>query len=340
MIVLGIESSCDETAVAVFTTESNSFYERLARQHETHKPYGGVVPELAGRRHIESLSPLIHAVCKDADCSIHKIDLVAATNGPGLAGGLLVGLTYAKALAYSIDSPFVAVNHIDAHMYAACAENVVPFPFLSLVVSGGHTLLAVVENETTYSVIGRTKDDAAGEAFDKGAKILGLGYPGGKALQDAAEKGDPKTYNFPRAMLHDPSFDMSFSGVKTALLYFTRDNPNAPLANLAASYQEAIVDVLVTKTIRAAHYFGISTIVLGGGVSANTRLRSRMNEEGIADNIRIVLPDFCFCTDNARMIAFRGKMTYTANGASPLDTDIFPRYSAPQKITRSNRIVI
>lgn len=333
MNVLGIESSCDETAAALFKTESLVFYEKLAQQVETHQPYGGVVPELASRRHIETLSPLVEQVCAEAKCSLNQIDLVAGTNGPGLAGGLLVGLTYAKALAYGLKIPYVAVNHIEAHMYAACAHNNVEFPFISLVVSGGHTLIAVVENETTYSVVGRTRDDAAGEAFDKGAKILGLGYPGGKALQDAAEDGNPEAYDFPRAMLHDASYDMSFSGVKTALLYFTRDTPNAPLSDVAASYQEAIVDVLVDKTMRTAHAYKINTIVLGGGVSANTRLRTRMAEEGTAHDIRIILPDFCFCTDNARMIAFRGWMTYSHAGASPLDTDIFPRFTVPEKIT-------
>lgn len=329
MRVLGIESSCDETAVALYDDAAATFHERIARQEDIHRPYGGVVPELASRCHIESIAPLVEKTCADAHCATPDIDLIAATAGPGLAGGLLVGLCYAKALAYASDTPFVAVNHIEAHMYAAGANESLEYPFISLVVSGGHTLLAHVTDDTAYTLIGRTRDDAAGEAFDKGAKILGLAQPNGKVLQDVAENGDPLAYDFPRPMRHDPSYDMSFSGIKTALLYFLRDNPNAPQPDVAASYQAAIVDILVEKTLRAAEENAIGTIVLGGGVSANASLRTHLTEEGNARNIRVVLPPFCLCTDNARMIAYRGAMLYRARGADTLDADIFTRFVAP-----------
>jgi N6-L-threonylcarbamoyladenine synthase len=278
------------------------------------------------------VAALVSDVCTDAEVDLRDIDVIAATAGPGLAGALIVGLSYGKALAYALGKPFAAVNHIEAHMYAACAEADIPYPFLSLVVSGGHTLLADITGDTEYSVIGRTRDDAAGEAFDKGAKILGLGFPGGLAVQQQAQTGNPAAYRFPRAMLSDGSHDFSFSGVKTALLYFCNENPEAPLADVAASYQEAIVDVLVKKTIKAALERNRQTIVIGGGVSANARLRAHMTESAEKNGIRVVLPSFPLCTDNARMIAYRGYTVYQQRGSDTLETDIFTSFNPVKEL--------
>jgi N6-L-threonylcarbamoyladenine synthase len=329
MWILGLESSCDETAAALYQPATGRFVERIARQLTVHAPYGGVVPELASRCHLETIAPLTHAVCGEAGIALRDIALVGATAGPGLAGALIVGLSYGKALAAGLGVPFVAVNHIEAHMYAAGAEADVRPPFLALVISGGHTLLVDIHDTIQYTVVGRTRDDAAGEAFDKGAKILGLGYPGGQALQELARAGNAAAIAFPRAMLHDESWDFSFSGLKTALVYFRRDHPDATPADIAASYQEAIVDVLVRKTLRAAAQFRRATVVLGGGVTANARLRERFLSDAAAHGVRAVLPSFALCTDNARMIAYRAGQVYTARGASPLDADIFPAFVSP-----------
>ena len=322
MWCLGLESSCDETAAALYHVPTRSFHENVARQFATHAPYGGVVPELASRRHLETISKLVHAVCADAGIGLADIGLVAATAGPGLAGALIVGLCYGKALAGALGRPFVAVDHIEAHMFAAGAEADLPFPFLTLVVSGGHTLLADVRGDNQYTVLGRTRDDAAGEAFDKGAKALGLGFPGGQALEQAARGGRPDAYAFPRGMMASPSPEFSFSGVKTALLNFMLRSPDAPLNDVAASYQEAIVDVLVRKTIAAADLLGRRTVALGGGVVANSRLRTRMQAATGERGIALLLPSLALCTDNARMIAYRGHQQFAARGESPLDTDI------------------
>lgn len=324
--VLGIESSCDETAAALWHTRERRFHEVVARQLATHAPYGGVVPELASRRHLETIAPLVHAVCREAGITLSAIDAVAATAGPGLAGALIVGLCYAKALAAALQKPFVAVNHIEAHMVAACAEHEVPMPFLALVVSGGHTLLADVEDVCRYRIIGRTRDDAAGEAFDKGAKLLGLGYPGGAALAKLAEKGNPHAIAFPRALARRGNYDFSFSGLKTALLYYLQDHPNASREDVAASFQEAIVDALARKTIAAARALQRRHIVLGGGVSANTALRQRLLADAQRYGLEVVLPSFPLCTDNARMIAYRGATLLAARGPDALTTDIFPTF--------------
>lgn len=323
---LGIESSCDETAAALWHAPARRFTEVVARQLATHAPYGGVVPELASRCHLETVSPLVHAVCREAGLALREIDAVAAAAGPGLAGALIVGLSYAKALAAALRKPFIAVNHIEAHMFAACAEADVPFPFLALVVSGGHTLLADVHGVCSYRIIGRTRDDAAGEAFDKGAKLLGLGYPGGVALSRLAQQGNPRAIAFPRALGRRDVYDFSFSGLKTALLYFLQDHPDAPRDDVAASYQEAIVDALARKTIAAAQQLGHTHIVLGGGVSANTALRERLLHDARRLGLTVVLPSMPLCTDNARMIAYRGATLLAARGPDRLDADVFPSF--------------
>jgi N6-L-threonylcarbamoyladenine synthase len=327
--VLGIESSCDETAAAIYCPLKSTFFEKIARQFKTHSPYGGVVPELASRCHLETVSELVFAVCSDAGIKLNDIDIVSTTSGPGLAGALIVGLSYGKALAFSLNKPFVAVNHIEAHIYAACAETDVHYPFLALVVSGGHTIIADIHDKQNYTILGRTKDDAAGEAFDKGAKILELGYPGGQLIDKISKNGNPKAYDFPRAMMQKDSLDFSFSGLKTALLYFHQKNPDAPVEDVAASYQEAIVDALVKKTLRAAKMNRRKTIVIGGGVSANNRLREKFIEK--SKDIKVIFPSFPLCTDNARMIAYRGYILYKVRGADTLDTDIFPSFNYNKK---------
>ena len=324
---LGIESSCDETAAAVYGGNPPAFFEKVARQFDTHSPYGGVVPELASRCHLEAVSLLVNEVCREADVNLNDISLVAATAGPGLAGALIVGLTYGKSLAFALNKPFVAVNHVEAHMYAAGAESEIDFPFIALVVSGGHTLLVDVKDELSYSILGRTRDDAAGEAFDKGAKILGLPYPGGVSIEKTGKDGNSSAYDFPRALKERKSLDFSFSGLKTSLLYFNKKNPDAAIADVCASYQQAIVDVLVRKSIAAAQKLNRKTIVLGGGVVANKKLREDIDSAAKKKGVRVVLPSFNLCADNARMIAYRGKVLYEKRGEDDLKTDIFPMFT-------------
>ena len=330
MLILGIESSCDDTAVALYRPGSTKpFSEVVSRQYDVHGPYGGVVPELASRSHLEAIPDITKKLLDSEGLTLADVDLIAATAGPGLTGALIVGLTFAKGLAVSAQKPFVAVNHIEAHMFAATAENAVTYPFLALVISGGHTLLVLVSGETKYEVIGRTRDDAAGEALDKGAKILGFPMPGGLNLALAAEKGKRGTTDgrrFPRAKFKN-SFDFSFSGVKTSLLYHTEGNPpqnEDAKNNIAADYIEAIMDVLVKRTIEAAQTFGVGTIVVGGGVSANRRLRELFQNR--RKKLNVVFPSLPLCTDNARMIAARGFQLYKAQGASSLDSDVFSTF--------------
>ncbi|MBR5624839.1 tRNA (adenosine(37)-N6)-threonylcarbamoyltransferase complex transferase subunit TsaD [bacterium] len=334
MIVLGIETSCDDTAAALYRPgRQEPFSEIVSRQYQIHDPYGGVVPELASRSHLEALPHITEELLKKENLKLSDVDLIAATAGPGLAGALIVGLSFAKSLALAAKKPFVAVNHIEAHMFAATAAEKVEYPFLALVISGGHTLLAHVKSPEDYAIIGRTRDDAAGEALDKGAKILGFPMPGGVNLAKAAERGQRGTADgrrFPRSYLK-PSYDFSFSGVKTALLYHVeRTKPGSPEAidNIAADYVEAIMDVLVKKTLLAARELGLETIVVGGGVSANSRLRELFNLRGRArgKQMRVVFPPFPLCTDNARMIAARGLQTYQDKGPSKLDADVFSTF--------------
>ena len=333
MIVLGIESSCDDTAVALYRPGSEEqFSEVVSRQYQIHDPYGGVVPELASRSHLEAVPNITRELLKKSNVKLSDVDLIAATNGPGLTGALIVGLTFAKGLALSAGKPFVPVNHIEAHMFAATAENDVEYPFLALVISGGHTLLALVRSTDDYEIIGRTRDDAAGEALDKGAKILGLPMPGGLNLALRAEKGQrgtPDGTRVPRAYLK-PSFDFSFSGVKTALLYHVQKNPpksEEALCNVAADYVEAIMDVLVKKAVRAAREFKVKTILVGGGVSSNSRLRELFkNRSRGKDALKVIFPSLPLCTDNARMIAARGFQVFKKKGPGDLGADVFSTF--------------
>jgi N6-L-threonylcarbamoyladenine synthase len=326
--VLGIETSCDETAVAV-VEDRTVLANLIASQTDLHARFGGVVPELASRAHVEALNPLLEQALEEAGCRFSDLEGVAVTVGPGLVGALLVGISAAKAVAYATRAPFIGVNHLEGHIYANFLVHGPPEPpYVCLVVSGGHTMLVHMPQEHRYEVLGQTVDDAAGEAFDKIARVLGLGFPGGPALDRLARTGDPNAIAFPRAMADSGDYDFSLSGLKTAVLRYVRAETEAGRtvdpADLAASFQEAIVDVQVAKTIRAAREKGVRTILLGGGVVANTRLRERIEAEGAAAGLRVLFPPIELCTDNAAMIACagasrlaRGERTSFDVGAEP-----------------------
>ena len=308
MLVLGIETSCDETAVGLvedqFTLRSNV----IASQVDLHAPYGGVVPEVAARAHLRQLLPTIDRALVEGGVGLSDVDAIAVTNGPGLVGALLVGVAAAKGLALAHDLPLLGVNHLRAHVEGAQLEyGQLEGPLLALVVSGGHTSIVVMAEDGRFRQLGATIDDAAGEAFDKIARFLGLGYPGGPEIDRLAREGDATAIDFPRALLHDDSYDFSLSGLKTAVIRYLRRLEAAgqepDVADVAASFQEAIVDVQVSKTIEAATQRGVDTVQLGGGVVANTRLRDRMSEEGASAGLRVLYPSLELCTDNAAMIA-------------------------------------
>jgi tRNA N6-adenosine threonylcarbamoyltransferase len=327
-IVLGIESSCDETAVALVRAPGTVLAQSLASQAEVHEPFGGVVPEIASRRHIEVLDPLVTGTLAKAGLALSDVDAVAVTAGPGLIGAVLVGVSYAKALAWALEVPFVGVHHLEAHVAAAFlaedgAETDLTEPFVALVVSGGHTSLYRVDDGHRFTTLGATVDDAAGEALDKGAKMLGLPYPGGPALERLAAGGDPARVAFPRAFMgrSDAGLDFSFSGVKTALRTHLAGPSPAPAADLAASYQEAVMDVLSAKAVRAAVREGVRHLALVGGVAANGRLRALLAERARAAGLAVRVPPPALCTDNAVMVAAAGARMLAAGGASDLSLD-------------------
>jgi N6-L-threonylcarbamoyladenine synthase len=306
-LVLGIETSCDDTAAAVLRgTEILSSV--VSSQDEVHSPYGGVVPELASRHHIRNILPIIDQALTTAGVQLSQLAGIAVTCGPGLVGSLLVGVSVAKALALAKDLPLIGVNHLEGHLLAVRLEQNVPFPFLCLLVSGGHTSLYLARDWGDYQLLGGTRDDAAGEAFDKAAKMLGLGYPGGRVIDRLAQSGDPVALRFPRAHLKTGKYDFSFSGLKTALrqLFHVQGRTAYRDADIAASYQEAIVDMLVAPTLQAARELGLERVVVSGGVSANSRLRQRMTDEGEQHGLQVFVPSLKLCTDNAAMIAFAG----------------------------------
>jgi N6-L-threonylcarbamoyladenine synthase len=317
MRVLAIESSCDDTAAAVLDA-SGVRSSIVASQDLVHSPYGGVVPELASRRHVLDIVPVIERALAQAGVTLDDIEGVAATHGPGLVGSLLVGLQAAKGIAFARGLPFVGVNHLEGHLLAILLERPVAFPYLGLLVSGGHTSLYLVEGVGEYRLLGRTRDDAAGEAFDKGAKMLGLGYPGGREIDRLAADGDCAAIRFPRATLKRGGYDLSFSGVKTALRQYLLDGTVAPLPDVCASFQEAIVDMLVAPTVRAADALGLGTIVVSGGVSANRRLRARMQEDGARVGLAVEFPCLAYCTDNAAMIGYAGRARLLRGERHPL----------------------
>lgn len=322
--VLAIETSCDETSVAVVRGSADGFgdLEVLANvvssQVAVHAPFGGVVPEVASRAHLEMLEVVVNEALTIAGDGI-TIDAVAATCGPGLIGALLVGVSAAKALALAWDVPYVEVNHLEGHLFAVFLEQPdIELPMVVLLVSGGHTMLVSVRAPGRYRILGSTVDDAAGEAFDKVARYLGLGYPGGPVIDRLSGEGDRDAIRFPRGMIDD-GLDFSFSGMKTAVINYVRRHPDADNADLAAGFQEAVVDVLVTKALRAARRTGAQAIALGGGVAANSRLRERFAEAAAAAGLGALVPDRAFCTDNAAMIAAAAHWRLSHHGPTPLD---------------------
>lgn len=322
--VLGIETSCDETAAAVVVDGHHVLSSVVSSQIDLHARFGGVVPEIASRAHVESLTPVVARSLIEAGIRDDHVDAVAATVGPGLIGALLVGVSAAKTLALVWDVPFVAVNHLEAHLYAALLEDPnLELPVVVLLVSGGHTLLVLMEGHGRYRILGSTIDDAAGEAFDKVARWLGLGYPGGPAIDAISMEGDPSAIRFPRAMLDD-GYDFSFSGLKTAVVNHVRRNPEVHTEDVAASFQEAVVDVLVTKARRAAREHGAKGLCLAGGVAANSVLRERLLDACVADGLHAFLPSRSMCTDNAAMVAAAGWYRLRSDGPSPLDTGADP----------------
>jgi len=322
--VLGIETSCDETAAAVLRGPRDVLSSVVSSQVDLHARYGGVVPEIAGRAHVELAVPVVAEAIVAAGLRDGESDAVAATVGPGLIGSLLVGVGTAKALALTWGVPFVGVNHLEAHLYAASLESPeVEPPMVTLLVSGGHTMLVSMEAHGRYQVMGSTVDDAAGEAFDKVARYLGLGYPGGPLIDRLATEGDRDAIAFPRAMRHD-GLDFSFSGLKTSVVNYVRKHPDVSLPDVAASFQEAVVDILVAKTRAAADQAGVDTLCLGGGVAANSRLREAFLAACEADGRRGYVPSMAMCTDNAAMVAAAGWWRLHLDGPSPLDIGANP----------------
>ena len=323
-VVLGIETSCDETAVSVVMGGSDVLSSVVSSQLDEHARFGGVVPEIASRAHLEALPQVTAEALARAGIDYPRVDAIAATIGPGLVGALLVGVSAAKAMALTLGVPFVGVNHLEAHLYAALLDDPnVEFPMLFVLVSGGHTLLVEMRDIHSYRVIGQTIDDAVGEAFDKVARFLGLPYPGGPAVDRAAQRGNEESVKFPRAMMNE-GLDLSFSGVKTSVINHVRAHPDVATEDVAASFQRAVVDVLVHKARRAAREIEARTIALGGGVAANSLLRAEMTSAASADGLSIVLPSREMCTDNAAMIASagwyrlaRGETTGLDAGANP-----------------------
>ncbi|MBM3674672.1 MAG: tRNA (adenosine(37)-N6)-threonylcarbamoyltransferase complex transferase subunit TsaD [Actinobacteria bacterium] len=328
-LILGIETSCDETAAAVVEDGRSIRSSVVSSQVDLHERFGGVVPEIASRAHAELVNPVIADALVEAGVDFRDLDAVAACHGPGLAGALLVGVSAAKALGLVLAVPYVGVNHLEAHLHAAWLQDPeVELPLAVLLASGGHTMVVVVEADARYRLLGETVDDAAGEAFDKVARFCGLGYPGGPVIDRLATQGDPRAIAFPRPMLTD-GFDFSFSGLKTAVLNHVRRHPETDVRDLAASFQEAVVDVLVHKLLGAADGAGAPTLVIGGGVAANTSLRARALEAGTETGRRVLLPGLELCTDNAAMIAATAWWRLRSDGPTPLSAGADPSLRLP-----------
>ncbi len=330
-LVLGIETSCDETAAALVMGGNDVISSVVSSQIEIHADFGGVVPEIASRAHLEALNPVVARAIVEAGVDGSRIDAVACTVGPGLIGALLVGVSAAKALSLAWDVPFIGVNHLEAHLYSAFLEDPsLEFPLVVLLVSGGHTMLIEMRGHGEYRLLGQTIDDAAGEAFDKVARFLDLGYPGGPAIDATAMNGDPDLIRFPRGLSADrDNLDFSFSGLKTAVMNYVRNHPDVGSADVAASFQTAVVDVLVKKSRRAAEMVGAKGIVLGGGVAANSLLREELLGTCATIGVRGFLPSRAMCTDNAAMIAATGWYRLASDGATALDVGAFPNLKLP-----------
>jgi N6-L-threonylcarbamoyladenine synthase len=310
VLILGVETSCDDTAAAVLRDGRTILANVVSSQDLVHGPYGGVVPELASRRHIENILPVVDGALRQAGVELRDLHGMAVTYGPGLVGSLLVGLSMIKGIAFRWRIPYVGVNHLEAHLLAIQLEHEVSFPYIALLASGGHTLLYCVTDFGQYVHLGGTRDDAAGEAFDKVAKMMRLGYPGGRIIDNLARSGDPEAIRFPRARLKRGSYEFSFSGIKTSVLHYLKSHGESEwkdhVPDIAASFQEAVVDMLVKPTIQAATDCRVSRIVLAGGVAANSRLRAKMAERANAGGLKVYFPAPKFCTDNGAMIALAG----------------------------------
>ncbi|HJM35588.1 MAG TPA: tRNA (adenosine(37)-N6)-threonylcarbamoyltransferase complex transferase subunit TsaD [Acidimicrobiales bacterium] len=340
-LILGIETSCDETAAAVVDSARTVRSSVVSSQIDLHARFGGVVPEVASRAHLDLMIPVVAESLVSAGVEGNQVDAVAATTGPGLVGSLLVGVTAAKSLSLVWDVPFVSVNHLEAHLYASFLEEPdLDFPLVVLLVSGGHTMLVLMEAHGRYRLLGSTLDDAAGEAFDKVARYLGLEYPGGPAIDALAVEGDPSAFDYPRAlvqenpdtMAEDRKLAFSFSGLKTAVINHVRNNPDVSTADVVASFQEAVVDVLVTKAKWAAAATGAKGLCLGGGVAANSRLREKFLDACIETGVQPFIPSRSMCTDNAAMVAAAGWWCLQMDGASPLNTGADPNWGLPERL--------
>jgi len=331
MRILAIETSCDDTGAAVILDGRKILSNIVSSQVPVHQKYGGVVPELASRRHIESIVPIVTETLERANVTLEEIDGIAVTQGPGLVGSLLVGLSFAKSVAFASGLPFVGVNHVEAHLAAIFLENKPPrFPFIGLVVSGGHTSLYRMDGFGKYTRLGQTRDDAAGEAFDKVAKLLGLGYPGGPIIDELSRTGNPKAIRFPRPVLSKNSLDFSFSGLKTAVVNYVKAHPPSPrgypedlIRDIVSSFQEAVVEVLLKKIVQAAQDQKLRRIVLSGGVAANQRLRQKIKEEAFERKLNVYLPSPSFCTDNAAMVGVVGYEYLKRGIRSPYSLNAF-----------------
>lgn len=357
MLILGIESSCDDMGAAVLKDGSHVLSSVISSQDEIHTLYGGIVPELASRRHIETVIPVVEEALKQASVTLDDIDAIGVTQGPGLVGSILVGLSFAKAVAYATGKPFVGVDHIEAHPVAVFLDDtgegraVPEFPYVALVVSGGHTSLVQVDSFTDFKVLGRTRDDAAGEAFDKAAKLLGLGYPGGVLIDRLAKEGDPKAVPFTRPYIKKGNLEFSFSGLKTAVMQRVKaerlrrvtarsDDLTAPLTDkfirdVAASFQEAVVDVLTKKALWALEETGIRDLVIAGGVACNSRLRARLEDTASDNGARFFMPPPKYCSDNAAMIALSAYHRLKAGERGALDMNAYPSVR-PQMISKKD----
>ncbi|BCR05334.1 tRNA N6-adenosine threonylcarbamoyltransferase [Desulfuromonas versatilis] len=331
MLLLCIESSCDETSAAVVRDGRQILSNVIASQVDVHARYGGVVPELASRKHVEAISVVIGEALERAGVDLNAIQGVAVTRGPGLVGALLVGLSTAKAIAFARDLPLVGLHHIEGHILAALMEQEIAFPYLALAVSGGHTHIYRVDGIGRYQGLGRTLDDASGEAFDKVAKLVGLGYPGGVLIDRLAAQGNPDAIDFPRPLLHQDNFDFSFSGIKTAVLNYVRRQPGPiegeHLKDLAASFQKAVVEVLCRKTWRAARETGLERVVVAGGVACNSGLRRMMSEMAAENRGQVFFPSPGLCGDNAAMLGVAGEHYLAAGYRAPLDLNAVASWS-------------
>jgi len=329
MLTLGIDTSCDDTSLAIIDDRRNILAQVVSSQVDLHKVFGGVVPEIASRKHVELIDSLFEEVLRSGGIAPADLDLISVTNGPGLIGSVLIGLCFAKGLALALHKPFVGVNHVEAHAMSIFLEREIEFPFVALVASGGHTIILLIEEPCAYRVLGTTRDDAAGEAFDKIAKYLNLGYPGGRIIEEYAQEGQKDFVAFPRPMIDSMNYDFSFSGLKTAFINYTKKNEinDSNLAHVLASFQEAAFDVLAFKTLAAARDHSIKRVVVGGGVASNGRLREVLTERGKREGVEVLFSSPQFCTDNGAMVAALGHFYFQKGIVSSLDIKGYSRMS-------------